>query len=82
MLIRIRWGIWILLLIEVMRNLRSLAYRGQTLDGSIISLHASIVSVHGPPWLQFEAQQLLNFDFDADPAFHTDADPMELTRRH
>ncbi len=35
---------------------------------------------YGPPWLHFEPQQLLNFDFDADPdpAFHpnADADPV------
>jgi hypothetical protein len=42
---------------------------------SILSLHASIASVHGPPWLRFEPLSLLNFDFNADPdpAFHSNA---------
>ncbi len=35
----------------------------QTIQASIISSHASILSVHGPP----EPRKLLNFDFDADP---------------
>jgi hypothetical protein len=35
--------------------------------GSILSLHASIVSVHGPLWLHFEPVKLQNFDFNADP---------------
>jgi hypothetical protein len=51
----------------------------QTLNGSILSLHASIVSVHGPPWLHFEPIKLLNFYFNAelDPVltFHSNADP-------
>jgi hypothetical protein len=34
----------------------------QTLHGSSLSLHTSIVSVHGPPWLHFVPRQLLNFD--------------------
>ncbi len=50
-----------------------------SLQGSILSLHASNVIAHGPPVLHFEPQQLLNFDFDAgpvpDPAFDFDADP-------
>jgi hypothetical protein len=33
-----------------------------TLHKTILSLHASIVSVQGPAWLHFEAPQLLNFD--------------------
>jgi hypothetical protein len=37
-----------------------------TLQGSILSLHASIVSVNGPPYLHFEPLKLLNFDFNAD----------------
>jgi hypothetical protein len=41
-----------------------------------MSLYAPIVSVHGPPRLHFEPQQLLNFDFNAesDPDFHSNAD--------
>ncbi len=39
----------------------------QTLHGSILSLHTSIVSVHGPPWLHFMPRRILNFVFDADP---------------
>ncbi len=34
----------------------------QTLQGSNLSLHAFIVSVHGPPWLHFEPLKLLNFE--------------------
>jgi hypothetical protein len=37
----------------------------QTLHGSILSLCASIVSIHGPLWLHFEPLQLLSFDFNA-----------------
>ncbi len=44
-----------------------------------LSLHASIVNVHGFPWLHFEPLQLLVFDFDADlgpdPSFHSDVEP-------
>jgi hypothetical protein len=38
-----------------------------------LSLHASILSVHGPAWLQFEPLKVLNVDFntDPDPAFHS-----------
>ncbi len=48
----------------------------QTVHGSILSLNASIVSFHGPPWLHCEPSQLLNFNLDADPdpAFDFDAD--------
>jgi len=38
----------------------------QTLHGSNLSLHASIASVHGLPWLHFEPLRLLN-DSNADP---------------
>ncbi len=43
----------------------------KTLWGSILSLQASVVSVHGPPRLYLNSQKLLNFDFnvDPDPAF-------------
>ncbi len=63
----------------------------QTLHGSILSLHASIDSAHGPPWLHYEPfvtpdppfdfvsnldpDPPLNFDADLDPAFHCYADP-------
>jgi hypothetical protein len=47
----------------------------QAFQGFILSLHASIVGVHGPPRLQFKAPE---FDFNADPdqnpAFHSNAD--------
>jgi hypothetical protein len=39
----------------------------KTLHGSILSLYASVVSVHGPLWLHFEPLKLQNFDFSADP---------------
>jgi hypothetical protein len=45
---------------------------------SLLSLHASIVSVNGPPWFNFETQQLMNFecDRDLDPAhFYEDPNP-------
>jgi hypothetical protein len=44
---------------------------------SILSLHASIVSVNMASWLHFEAPQLLNFDHKAnpDPASNFDSDP-------
>jgi hypothetical protein len=35
--------------------------------GSILSLQASIVSVHGPPRLHFESLKLLHFEPDRDP---------------
>ncbi len=51
----------------------------QTLHGSILTLNASIVCAHNPPWLHFEPVKLLNFDADSnpdrDPAFHSNADP-------
>jgi hypothetical protein len=50
-----------------------------SLHCSILSLHASNVIVHGPPWFHFEPPQLLDFDFDAgpdpDPALDFDAEP-------
>jgi hypothetical protein len=33
-----------------------------------LRLPASILSVTGPSWLYFEPPELLNYDFDADPA--------------
>ncbi len=45
-------------------NLRPLVL--QSIYVSILSLHASILRVHGHPWLHFDPTQLLNFDFDAD----------------
>jgi hypothetical protein len=41
-------------------------------DDSILYLYASIVSVHGLPWLHFEPLQLLNF------YFHPATDPLLL----
>ncbi len=52
--------IWILLVIKATTGLK-------TPQGSISSLSASIVSVHGPLWLHFEPLKLQNFDFNADP---------------
>ncbi len=34
-------------------NLRTLIYKPSTDLPSILSLHANILSVHGPPWLPF-----------------------------
>ncbi len=52
----------------------------QTLRDSILSLHASIVTVHGPTWLHFEPIKLLNFDFNAQPDtdqdFRSNVDPI------
>jgi hypothetical protein len=43
---------------------------------SVLSLYASVVNIHGPPWLRFEPLQLLDFDYaDPEPAFHSNADP-------
>ncbi len=36
----------------------------KTLRGSILSLCASVVSVHGPIWLHFEPLKLQNFDLN------------------
>jgi hypothetical protein len=64
----------ILLLIKVKRMCDL-----ETLNGFILNLHASIVSVtaHSPPRLHYETQRLLNFDINADPdpSFHFNADP-------
>ncbi len=48
-----------------------------TLQGSILSLHASNVSIHGPPWLHWEPLKILNFEFNSVPdlAFHCNVDP-------
>ncbi len=48
-----------------------------TLQGSILSLYASIVSIHGPLWLYCQLLKILNFEFNADPdpAFHSNVDP-------
>ncbi len=77
--IRIR----ILLLIEVMRICDHPGL--QNLQGSIFRLHASTVSVHGPPRLHFGNLKLLSFDFNADPdpniAFHSDADPDPVSKK-
>ncbi len=61
-LMRIR----ILLLIKVMR----ICDHWST-DRPFLSLHASILSIHGLSWLHFEPLKLLNFDFNAGP----DPDP-------
>ena len=58
-------GIRILLRIKAMQICDH--WTSCTLHGSILSLQASIVSVHGPPWLFFEPLELLNFDFNVDP---------------
>jgi hypothetical protein len=35
------------------------------------------VSVHGPPWIYFEPQKLLDLDLNTapDPVFHSNTDP-------
>ncbi len=49
----------------------------QTFQGSILRLHASIVSFHSPQRIHFDPLKFLNFDFNADPdpAFQSNADP-------
>jgi hypothetical protein len=51
----------------------------QTLHRSILSLQASLVSVHGPPRLHFEPIKFQKFDLnadpDSDPAIRSNADP-------
>jgi hypothetical protein len=49
------------------KNLLRLVVCVQTLPGSILSLYASIMSVHDTPRLHVEPLQILNFDFKADP---------------
>jgi hypothetical protein len=69
----------ILLLIKAVRNYEY-CYILQTIQYSILSLHASIVSDHGPQ-LTFEPLELLIFnadpipDLDPDLAFYSNADP-------
>jgi hypothetical protein len=43
-----------------------------------MSLHYSLVSVHGPSLLLFEPLKISNLDFNADPdpGFHSNADPV------
>ncbi len=60
------------------RNLQLMVYRIDP-HGSIFSLQASIVSVHGPPRLYiFEPLKLLVYEFNADPdsASKNNADPL------
>ncbi len=63
MRIRIRIRIKILRLIKVMQICN---------HWSILSPHPSLVSVHDPPWLNFEPLKLMKFDLNADP----DPDPV------
>ncbi len=58
-------------------NLRPLSY--SLFTALFLSLHASIVSVQGPPWLHFELLKRLYFDYsaDSDPASHN-PDPQTL----
>jgi hypothetical protein len=69
----LRIQIRLLLLIKVMEICDHSLW---TLQGSIFSFQASIVSVYGPPQLYLEPLKLLNFAFNAetDPAFHSNAD--------
>jgi hypothetical protein len=66
----------ILLLIKVSESVTSSL---QTLQGSCLRLHASIVSLHGPPRLNFEHLKVFYFnadrDPDLDPAVHSNTDP-------
>ncbi len=66
--------IGILLLLGVMQSAIASI---EILRGSILSLHASIVSVCGPLCLRFDALQLQNFVLDAHPdaAIQNNADP-------
>jgi hypothetical protein len=73
--ISMRIRIWIQLLLKVM-GIWPLVYRPYS-QASILSLQASIVSVHGPPRLYFEPLKLLAYEFNADPdsASKNNADP-------
>jgi hypothetical protein len=64
MYIRIR----VLLLIKVSATIGI-----QTLQAVILSLHASILNVHGPPRVHFEPASDFDFNGDPDPAFHSNA---------
>jgi hypothetical protein len=80
-LLWIRIRIRILLLFEVMR---ACVHWSTTLQSSILSLHASVVSVHGPPRLYLELLKLLNFYFntDPDPAVHSHSDPDPASKNY
>jgi hypothetical protein len=59
----------ILLLIKVMCESATTGL--QTLQGSNLSLHASIVIISGRPRLNYESLKLRKFDLNADAAFHS-----------
>ncbi len=74
-LMRIRIRLFTLMLIRILLLIKAIQicdhWSTQNLHSSILNILASIVSVHGP----FEPPpQLLNFEFDADPAFDFDLD--------
>jgi hypothetical protein len=52
------------------------------LQHSNLSLQISIVSVHCHPRLCFEPLKLLNFYFNADPAFQSNADPDPVSKHN
>ncbi len=68
--------IWILLFIKM---IRICAHGLLILHGSILSLHASIVSVLGPPWLHAEPQKApefwIQYGFLSDSSFSLIAEP-------
>jgi hypothetical protein len=47
-----------------------------------LSIKAFIVSVHGPSQLYFEALKLLNFEVNADPTTHFDADQDQASKNN
>ncbi len=70
---RIRIRILIQLLFKVMRICDH--WSTDPPGGSILSLQASIVRVHGPQRLYFFSRFLFWFNADSDPAFHFNEDP-------
>jgi hypothetical protein len=71
MLIRVKLFTLMRIRIRLIKKLWEFATTGPLiLRGSILSLQASIVSVHGTPWFYFQPLKLLNFDFNADPDPH------------
>ncbi len=53
--------------ILLLKVVRIFSQWSKSLLGSILSLHVSIVSIRGPPWLHFGPLQPQNFDFNANP---------------
>jgi hypothetical protein len=74
----------ILLLIKAMQIWDHWSTDPPRVQGPVLSLKASIVSVHGPPKLHSELPQLLSFDLDSDPASNVESDPdlIALSKAH